>query len=352
MTLGLVLLTGNDGRQLDFALPRLGLAVAQGVPLLIVDRGSQDGTLERLAAFVQGPGRGARLLELEAPELNLAAAMTLARQELGSAYILGVTGRDLLCPEALEALRWQLKARTPDLAVCAQGWWQTGAGVPLAPADAGRLVELAAKAAPDPVLLRPDPRRLLPSAELALRLESSLRGSGPLAAWDIYDAWTEAADRILVHPEPVLLQELPKSPLQRLFRGLAQRLGEPAGRRDRMRILEQGLLRIGQEMRFCDPAEAAAEIAAAQELLRGLNWADRRRAAAAGGPAGELLAALRRGRHGLSAARSVLTQQAAAEDRRRLEALAGEIRALRQDLDLALPGPDYLRDLYERVRNI
>ena len=43
--------------------------------------------------------------------------------------------------------------------------------------------------------------------------------------------------------------------------------------------------------------------------------------------------------------------QTAAQDRARIAALTGEIRDLRRDLDLALPGPGYMRELYERLRH-
>lgn len=350
--LELVLLTGNEGRRLEPALARLQAALAQGVDLTIVDRGSQDGTLARLDAFVQGSGQGARLLRLEAPELDLAGALEAAAAGQAGRYRLGLTGQDLICPEALTPLMHRLQREKPDLAVCAQGWWLTG-GVPLAPADADGLAAQAAAQVPDVTILQPDPRRLIPSAALAAEHGPLRPGPGPIGSWTTYDIWTGAAERILVYPEPVALRPLPEISLQSLFFALLEQVSTQPKGAGRVAALERGLGRIGAEIRFADPAQAPADIAAATDLLRGLNRSERQRAAAVPGPAGALLSALRDGgrRHGPGLALAVLARQTAAEDRRRLNALAMEIRGLRADLDLALPGPEYLRRLYERLRS-
>jgi len=355
MTLGLVLLTGNDGRGLEPTLRRLHAVVAGGrVPLLIVDQGSDDGTLRRLAGFMAdsgtAPGGRVRLLKLSAPEVDLDDATELARAELGADYVLGLRAGDLPCPPALEVLRVQLRARQPDLAICAQGWGLHGAA--LAPADATRLERMAGTGQPDPDVLYPDPRRLLASAELRAQLGPMRRGSGALADWDLYDRWVGATRRRLIFSDPVLLRPLPVSPVQSLFSALAVRHAACPRGEGRVTALARGLIRIGDEMRFYDPDAAAEVIAAASGLLRVLTWPEARGLRALPGPAAELLATLRAGgrRLGWAAARAQLAAQAAEEDRRRLAALAGELRSLREDLDLALPGPDYLRDLYERVR--
>jgi len=47
-----------------------------------------------------------------------------------------------------------------------------------------------------------------------------------------------------------------------------------------------------------------------------------------------------------------LSLQMSAQQQRRTDILASAYSKLRQDLDLALPGPDYLRNLYTRLRSL
>ena len=344
--LGFVLLTGDDGRQIDLCLHRLQGVVGEDLPLVIVDKGSRDGTLERVENFVGGAGPGVRLIKLDEPALTPAMAVALARTEIGAEYILGLTGQDLLCPETLEPLTRWLAAQKPDLAIIAQGWWQTGAGAILPPVD---LAQMAAGGA-DPAMLVADPRRLMPSRELAARLEPP--GTGPLDEWKAYDAALAAAGAVMVWPDPVLLRPMPESPLQSLFSALTQHI-QSLPHAERGAALSTGVRRIGDVMGFCDPSRAEAEIDAALGLFRTLGRGERKLACAVGGPAADLLAALQDGgrRHGRTAARLVLMGQTAVQDRVRIAALTGEIRDLRRDLDLALPGPGYMRELYERLRH-
>lgn len=340
--LAILMLVHNAGRRLDLGLRQLQPVLHEGAgPLVLIDTGSQDGSLEKLQAFVAGPGRGAALLRLHQPRLTLAEAVELVRAETGMEYVLGLTGQDLLLPEALPPLRAMLQELQPELAVCGQGWWQTGLGAPLAAADAARM------SAGAPEQLLPDLRRLLPGTRLAARMGPVAPLPGLLGDWRAYDAWLEAAGEVRVFPGPVLLRPMPQGKLAQRCDELAQAL-RAVPRRQRPALLEQGLSRISDEIAFCDPATAGEDAAAAARLRRGLSWRARARAVRLPGPAGLLMKALQRG--GETAALAVLAQQAAAQDRARLAALAGEIRSLREDLELALPGPDYLRELYERVR--
>lgn len=341
MMLAVLMLVHNGGRRLELGLRQLQTVQQAGALLVLADTGSQDGSLEKLRVFAAGPGRGAVLLQLDQPELGLPEAVALVRGETGADYVLGLTGQDLLLPKALPPLLEMLRCRRPELAVCGQGWWQTGPGAPLAAPDAGRMGKVA------PKQLMPDPRRLLPAAGLAGRMGAPAPLPGPLGDWQAYDAWLQAAASVRVFPGPVLLRPPPPGRLAQMCSGLAQAL-RAAPRRQRPALLELGLLRLGDEIALCNPASAAEDATAAAGLQRSLGWRAGARAARQPGLAGQLMRALQQG--GEAAALAVLAQQAAVQERARMAALTGEIRTLREDLDLALPGPDYLRDLYERVR--
>lgn len=339
--LAIVMLVHNAGRRLEPGLRQLQPVLQLEVPVVLIDAGSQDGSLERLRGFAAE--QGAVLLELDQPQLRLDEAAEMARQRTGADYVLPLCGQDLLLPGAVPPLLEMLQRCRPQLAVCGHGWWLAGPGAPLAPPDAARLNADGIRAE----ALLPDLRRLLPSAGLAARMGSPEPLPGPLGDWRAYDAWLEAAGAVQVFAGPLLLQPLPQTRLAARCGGLAEVLAAaPEGQRPG--LLERGLQRLGDEIAMCDPAEAEDAMAAAARLHRSLDQAGRDAAAGMPGPAGLLMRALQQG--GEAAVLGVLAQQAAVQDRARLAALAGEIRSLREDLDLALPGPDYLRDLYERVR--
>lgn len=337
---------GEDDRRLALALRQLQGAVQAGTPLVIIDTGGPDsgagGRLTQLQDFVDGPGRGAVFLRLDQPGLSFRAALELARSETGADYVLGLTGQDLLLPAALAPLQQQLAQQHPDLVICGQGWWQGGPLEPLAPPDADRLV------ARQSASLWPDTRRLLPAAAFAAEFDLPENLSDdPLEDWYLWDGWLDLAQHILVFAGPVVLRPLPASRVVNLFASLKTRLaGCP--RRQRRALLLHAMSRVGDELTFCDPANALSEAAAAWEFYQTLGRRERGVVVQDPGSAGALMSALNAG--GPSLALAVLAQQAAAQDRARLTAMRAEVRALRADLDLALPGPDYLRDLYERVR--
>jgi len=341
--LGFVLLAHNEGRQLELGLRALGQALEPGDPLLLIDAGSQDGSLELLQIFADEAGRQAEILRLQEPGLSLAEAAQLARQQTGADYVLAMTGQDLLLPNVVAPLKAMLKAQKPDLMICNHSWWVAGVGAPLACVDASRVAggEEAAQ-------LLPDLRRLLPTSALAARLETPAATTA-LAEWQAYDTWLAAAQSLAVFPEPVLLRPLPVERLGSMFDDLVALLQGSPKRQCRM-ILQQQLPRISDEMILCDPAQAEADIASAVRFYSALNEDDQRWAAQFPGPVGELMAAVCSGEP--AAVRMVLSLQASTQDRARLLALTAEIRQLREDLDLALPGPEYLLELYQRLRRI
>lgn len=352
--LGFVLMTRNEGRRLDLGLRRLAVALQDGAEsgaeLLVIDAGSQDDTLARLQAFVAGPGRGAEILRLDAGPIHMQAGLRLARDRLEAPYLLGLTGQDLICPAAIGPLRARLRAEQPDMMICNHGWWLAGPASVLDCADADRMAALAKTGtgagkgdrAPERAALHrllADPRRLVAGPDVAAAEAG--------ADWDVYDAALDRAGRVSVFGDPVLLRPVPGDRLAGLF-GLAEAKLRACPGPQRPALLERLLQRLGDAMMFCDPGRAADTLAAAEQFRAAPAWRLRDAGKTRPGPAAQLLEALQSG--GAPAGLAVLAVQAAAQDRARLLALSAEIQALREDLDLALPGPDYLLELYERVR--
>jgi hypothetical protein len=165
---------------------------------------------------------------------------------------------------------------------------------------------------------------------------------------DDYEAAVQGAGRIGFVPAPVLLSPLPApcDPAPQIATLSARLSAAPRG--DAPALLGRALLRLDDMLALLDPAQAEGFLAAARAFAAALPRRLRRQALAHEGPSGAILSDLRRG-DGASA-RARLTLHFAAQDRARVAALTGEIAQLRADLDLALPGPDYLVDLFHRAR--
>jgi len=340
--LGFVLLAHNEGRQLELGLRTLTQALEPGDPLLLIDTGSQDGSLETLQIFADKTGRQVEILRLQEPGLSLAEAAQLGRQQTGADYVLAMTGQDLLLPNVVTPLKEMLKTQQPDLMICNHSWWVTGMAAPLACADASRVFE------GEGGQLLPDLRRLLPTSALASRLERPAAAT-VLAEWQAYDDCLAAAQSLAVFPEPVLMRPLPVARLGSVFDDLVALLQGRSKGQYRM-LLQQQLPRISDEMILCDPAQVEADIASAVRFYGALDEDDQRWVAQFRGPVGELMAGVCSGEP--AAVRMVLSLQSSTQDRARLLALTAEIRQLREDLDLALPGPEYLLEIYQRLRRI
>jgi hypothetical protein len=157
----------------------------------------------------------------------------------------------------------------------------------------------------------------------------------PRAPEDAYDARLAAAARVALVAEPVVL----RAPCPDRTRSLLGR--PPAG-------IELHMHRLDDALADTEPSEAHRTLDAATAFLAGLPRDLRRRALDHDGPSGRLLAALAKGDRG--AAFGLLAIEAAARDRAVSKAVAAQIAALRADLELALPRPDYLRETYDWLR--
>ncbi len=346
----LLTIRGDADDGLAMVLHRLARGLDRMDRLVIIDEGSQDGTRARLRAFSDGPGRGAHILYLEQGEAPPKMARALARRVTGAEYVLGMGRRDLLVAEAVSKLETQLQVERPDVLICPHGWWVAGPSSVLLAADAERVASADDPLSTERYLdLLPDPRRLIlrdPEAEEHCLLATE--ASDLAREWDSYDAMVSAADEVALCPDMVVLRPLPKCRTVQAITAARARLAQVMPRAERAPLVARMVSRIEDELTQVDAANTDAILAAARDLFRTLTWRERRVLRAASGSAARLLATAGAGDY--ATARSLVAQLAATRDRACMRALSGEIGQLRVDIDRALPGPDYLMELYERVR--
>lgn len=333
--LSLVLITCNDGPAGGGGLRRHLATLAQAlsklaqrdqVEVILIDLGSHDDTLAELTDFAASQGGAARLIRLDTPDLDVTAQTALARAEARHPYVLFLDPGDHLTPAALPQLVAQLTKDRPDVMVLAQGNWVGDPDVILPAADAARATSLGADpSATDLLTLTPDPRRLLIHRKAAAEMPLG----PPAQMWPLWETALTGA-KSLGFFAPVLchhrLHEVDATP--------ALAAASNAHR----------LIWANDALYHGAPTQAGALITAAQSLTTQLT-ADQ--IAAAPAPLGPLLAALADGDPALAMAHLAL--YFAGQDRMHTTALAAAVTRLRTDLDTALPGPEYLRALYDRI---
>jgi len=339
--------------RLATGLHQLARALDRMDRLVIIDAGTQGGTRAQLRTFAEGRGRGAHILSLDPGAVSPVAARALARRETGAEYVLELGARDLLCAGATAALEAQLEETRPEVMICPHGWWVAGPSSALPGPDAARL-EVPVPAERYPQLFA-DPRRLLlraPDVEERCRL--AVQAGAPAQEWACYDAVLGAVDTVALAAGPVLLRPLPDCRAAAAVSAARAALEALPARAPRGLALARLLPRISDELTQVDPANTDAVIAATRALVAALPWRARRAlrrapvSAPETEPAARLLTAVAAGDQ--AGATALVAQLAAARDRACMRALSGEIGQLRGDLDRALPGPDYLMELYERMR--
>lgn len=341
MNLSFLLIVHDEGNDLWARCGALAAVTAPGDEVLVCDTGSGDESAQLLRRFCDEHGWGedvpSRVIALpdsrEAPEGGWAALRGLA----GHARVLVLPSRARPLPEGVRALRALLGRGAPDLVVMNNTWRIAGPASALPCPDATRWpteeVLDGADARAAALRLMPDPARLIPSATLP--------------AGD-YEASVHKAGRIGFVATPVLLFPLPApdDPAPRIAE-LAARLSA-APREDAAELLARTMLLLDDMLATLDPGQAEAFLTASRAFAAALSRRLRRQALAHAGPTGAILSDLRR--RDAAAARSRLAVQFAAQDRARVAALAAEIGQLRGDLDVVLPGPEYLIDLFHRAR--
>lgn len=334
--LTLAMRIGNDAATLKHALPGLTGLAGETRQVLFLDQGSQDASREMLQAFIRRSG-GA-LLALEGP-VSAPEAAALARRQTGADYVLIFTPQDRINRAGLAALERRLAETRPDLVILASAFWLIGADCPLPGPDAARGTER-------PRTLFPDPRRLVIRGGACAHPDPF---TDPAAAWDVWRTVLDNRGQALLPPDPVLLRALPETGAAPAFEaatGWVMDAPKPA----RAERLEEALLWTGDALSLAPAHSATETLSAAARLLAALPRALRRRIPDLAGSAAQVLAALARKDTAAALALLALLAQSRAELRTR--ALADSYAALRHDLDLALPGPDYLMELYARLRGV
>lgn len=322
---------------LEAALSALKGVAAPERPLLLIDPGVTGNGRDVLRLFSQR--HGATLVILNSA-LSLPEATELARKQTGADYVLALTCDDRVSIAGLKTLEKSLNAARPDLAVMAAGWWLTHPDRPLPGPDAKRT------GAGDVAAFYPDPRRLLIHGG---QCSAPDLGRDPRAAWQIWDKMIGASRQPLFHPDPVLLRRLPDHGAAATLMAVAAILNDTP-ERDRPATLERALPRLGDALALAPPAAARETLAAAVQFLRAMSRGLRRLACAAPAPTGSFLSAVHKRQP--DAALAHLALLASARSDMQVRALAGEYGALRADLEAALPGADYLRDLHIRMRGM
>ncbi|MBE1291341.1 MAG: hypothetical protein GJ677_02515 [Rhodobacteraceae bacterium] len=329
--LSFVVISRGEWSDLRRSLARLAGAVRPEEKVFVVTCGASEDTLRELERhpYVQ-------TLRFDVPELSRAEVMHLMRSEVQTPYMLCLDGQEMIVPEALPALRLLLRSQSPEVVVLNRKWWLGSTDVTLPAPDHRRLMALEATPPRQDLLgLTPDPGRLLLHVDLAKRLAEEAMTTGEwdrdMAAWNRI---LEASEHVLLCPEPVLLAPL------------ATRAAAPAVQAAaHVAPPDTALLWAGDALAFAEPGEAHALLEAAEVLLAGFATDS---ALPDLGPMAPVLRGLRSGGPAMGLAELALVF--AAQDRARTEALTQAVGTLRSDLDLALPGPDYLRRLYDRIR--
>lgn len=314
------------------ALTRLTAALSPQDQLIVLACGNADAVRPELSRHAL------KLIELDVPELAHREAMALARSKAEHPYLLCLSGWDMVETAGFAQLRQLLKAQTPETVVLNRGAWLGAPAVTLPAPDAARLAALGTT--PDLAALldlTPDPSRVLLHANLAARLTSDAV-TQPIPAED-HALWHQ----ILTTSERPLLCPTPVWHAPQTLRDAAPTLEALSA--DTPDALQRGLLWADDALALAGPEHARAILRAAQAMVTrgGLSHT-----LSHNGPTAALLQALQD--DGPALALAGLALDLALNERRKTEAFTAALVSLRSDLDLALPGPDYLHALYERIR--
>lgn len=340
--LSFAMVTRNEGRALDDTLRMLGATMAPEDHLIAIDAGSADRTAARLMEFAERAP--CTVLQLDTPEIRLAQALLLALDAAQTAYVMWLGPRDHLRPEALTDLRQCLEMTAPDLAVTDSGWWYASPDRVWPRADAAQTATLPPDASGATLLgLCPDPRRLVIARAAGPHLRPILNDA--TRDPDLYAALVTAATAPAFVAAPVVLHALDSTDPAPQLEALRQHL--PADTRTALHMVtawsDDAVLRSA-------PDQAEALCAQLDVVWQALPPALQDALGTQSGPSAALFAALRAG--GVRDAMLHFALSALTRQQQQSAHLAAEYAHLRHVVQAALPGPDYLRRLYDRARNI
>ena len=340
-----VLTTADEGRDLELFLSALGQAMGPQDAVLVFHTG--DGrTLTRLQAFAER--HQTRIIQTDSTIERGGELLRLGLQEARTDYTLVLSPTDRLQSEALAGLRQRLDQEAPDLCLMHSAWWLAEADHPLPRSDSALFETLPPR--PDAAAcagLLPDPRRLIwRSADWAGRATiwpTQLEGQALFAR-----ALTESTG-LIAAPAPILLHRLHPTDPGPALAECTQALTACA-KGDRAAALADWAPLLDEHLSLCPPAEAPALLAALPQIAALLPRRARSEIARLPGPFARLLTA--QITQGALGAKVELGLQLSLQQQHRSDVLAAAYGRLRQDVDLALPGPEYLRDLYTRLRGL
>lgn len=333
----------------------LAAVTAPGDRIVAVDGGSRDKTPQLLRRFATeigwGPEVGFELIALEEPGMSLAALAEIGRDRAMGSWCLEIHADDLVLASGIAALREVLSGQENGIVLANHAWMLAGPASPLPCPDADRWPDqgsdISARATAQ--RLYPDPQRVIcrSGGPVARVLASDL---GPSERYDaaLEDVPNDEAE-IGFCTAPVRLAPLPPdTDLVSLtaMQGILQQLPANAA----SEIFEPHLLRAGDALIRLSPGQAEPWLEQAQTGLAALPRRLRKAICAHDSPAGRLLGILQK--EGRSAARTSLSLILAETQRQQADALRDEVAQLRADLDIALPGADYLERMRARARRI
>lgn len=343
--LSFAMATENEGPDLDLALRALA-QVKEPEDALLVFHSGDDRTLARLQSFAAD--HPATIVRTDSPVGDHAGLLRLALEMAETDYTMVLAPTDRLHPAAFSALRKTLSQETPDLCLIHSAWWLADAEHPLPRSDSALFETLPPQpSATDCANLLPDPRRLIfRTADWLARL-----ATWPAATDDraLYDRALTQSTELMAAPAPLLLHlYAPADPTSALL-GFAQALAARP-KAERAVCLVEWMPLLDESLALCPPAKTSAVLGALPDIIAQLPRPVRRNMAQQPGSFARLLEAqIAEGRVG---AKAELSLQISAQQQRHTDILANAYGRLRRDLDLALPGPDYLRSLYTRLRGL
>lgn len=339
MNLSFVMIISSDSDRLWSRCKALTAVTAAGDEVLLCDTGHSEHGTKILRRFEEETGWGKEVdVQLVAlPETRALPDWAMLRKLARNRAALILPDGAYPNPDGVKALRAQLQQDAPDLLIVnsALRLGTTASSLPCSDfsrwPSAGVLKGAAARTAA--LQLLPEPARLLPLKDPAQdTYKTAVMNAGSIGF---------VPATVLLLPSPPARDPRPQIAALSTWLSALPRRYDPALVTSAMGQLEDIMAHLAPQ--YADTfLTACADLAGAlpQQLWPSIEDHD--------GPIRPLLDAFHNDDPG--AARAQLALQFAVQDRIRVTALTEEVGRLYADLDLALPDPDYLMDLFQRAR--
>lgn len=335
----------DDGLDIDPFLRSLERVSGPGDELLAFHAG--DGRPPTvLEAYAQN--HRARIIRTDSAVDGLGELLRLSLKMAETAYTLVLSPTDRLQRDAFDGLRSGLEQEAPDLCLIHSGWWLADPEQPL-PRDDSALFE-ALPVRPDAGAcagLLPDPRRLI--WRTTEWVDQSATWPTHLDGKALYERGLSECGHLMAAPKPTLLHHLTQVDPGPVLSSFTESLGAYP-RKERMTCLREWAPLLDEHIALCPPASAMLVLNSLPRIVALLPRLERRRMDQISGSFARLLEAWIKDGH--PGAKAELSLCLSAQQQYRSEVLAAAYDRLRRDIDLALPGPDYLRTLYMRLRGV